>query len=91
MNVNLKLTGKQILYLLLSGILIIWLGITSISNNRLRNQLNREKINHIEQVDSLKAINQQHLNAIKTYELKLDRLEEIKDSLEKESNNYKKG
>lgn len=78
--------NKEILYIVLGVLLVIWLGISQIKCNRLRNQLNEERIKNLEQVDSLYYINKQHLNAIKTYEFEVSELKSEIDSLQQLKN-----
>ncbi len=68
--------------LLVCGLLIF----SQIKCNKLQKQLNEERIKNLEQIDSLTYINKQHLEIIKTYELKVSELNSEIDSLEKVKN-----
>jgi len=77
-----KISVKSVIYIVV-GLLICWLIIfTQIKCNKLQKQLNEEKIKRLEQVDSLNYINKQHLDKIKTYELKVSELNLELDSLQ---------
>lgn len=77
---NLNLDGKNIVYLILVALLIVWVIITQINNNKLQKQLN-EAMRNTEYFDSLEYQNKQHLEKIKTYEIEIEKLKSECDSL----------
>lgn len=80
-----KLNVKFISYaigLFICGLLIF----SQIKCNKLQKQLNEERINNLEQIDSLTYINKQRLEIIKTYDLKVSELNSEIDSLERVKN-----
>ena len=81
-----KLTIKQICCIGVILACFIGIFITSIQNNKLRNELNKERINNLEQIDSLTYINQQHLKTIQLYENEVLGLKSEVDSLNKIKN-----
>lgn len=78
-----KLNLKEILFCTLGLVLLIWLIVSQVKCNHLRNQLNEEKMKNLEQVDSLEYANKQHLKQIKVYEYQISELKMELDSLEK--------
>lgn len=81
-----KLTIKQICCIAVILACFIGIFITNIQNNKLRNELNKERINNLEQIDSLTYINQQHLKTIQLYENEVLVLKSEVDSLNKIKN-----
>ena len=92
MNWNIKLDLKQIIYLVISGIILAWLIISQVRCNKLQKELNKEKINNLELVDSLTYINKIHLKNIEKLNSEISDLKYSIDSLEQIKNKivYKK-
>ena len=77
-----KLNLKTIIFLGVGLILLIWLLVSQIKCANLKKQLNIERINNLEQVDSLIYINKHHLKTIREYQLQITELNNELDSLQ---------
>lgn len=77
---------KKILYVIISGILLVMLVIGNFRYNRLSKQLNQVKIENIERVDSLTYINKELEKQVSTYKIEISDLENTIDSLQKVKN-----
>lgn len=76
-----KLTTKQTIFLIISGIVLFWIAFMQIKCNKLQKELNDERLRHLECVDSLTWINNQHLKDIDAYTSEIINLQKDNDSL----------
>ena len=80
------MNDRKILYLVISGVLLLLLIIGSFRYNRVVKELNKLKIETIEKIDSLVYANQEHEKQINIYKLEVETLEQEIDSLQKIKN-----
>ncbi len=80
------MNDKKILYLIISGILLLMLILGNFRYNRVTKELNQLKMETTEKVDSLVYVNQEYEKQINTYKLEVETLEQEIDSLKKIKN-----
>lgn len=77
------MNDKKILYLVISGILLLLLIVGNLRYNRVVKELNKLKLENTVKVDSLVYVNQEYEKQINVYKLQVETLEEEIDSLKK--------
>lgn len=80
------MNDKSILYLIISGVLILIILINGFRYNRLSKELNELKIQSTHQVDSLTYINRELEKQVNGYKQDVIHLEDAIDSLQKVKN-----
>ena len=83
---TINFNAKQIIICVITILLVGWTIITQIKCDNLQSELNRERLNNSELVDSLNRVNKQHLQKINEYTLEIDKMKFSIDSLEKKKN-----
>ena len=74
---------KYIIFGVVAALFLGWILFAEIRCNKLRKELNAEKIKNLEYVDSLTYINKEHQKNIEKYESEIIDLESAIDSLQK--------
>lgn len=74
---------KYIIFGVVSALFLGWILFSEIRCNKLRKELNAEKIKNLEYIDSLVYINREHQKNIEKYESEIIDLESAIDSLQK--------
>lgn len=77
------MNDKKILYLVISGLLLILLIVGNLRYNKVVKELNKLKLENTVKVDSLVYVNQEYEKQISVYKLQVETLEEEIDSLNK--------
>ena len=77
------MNDKKILYLVISGILLLLLVVGNLRYNKVVKELNKLKLENTVKVDSLVYVNKEYEKQISVYKLQVETLEEEIDSLNK--------